>query len=421
MATGPTLNQLANFGGGFGGIGLSTRNIGGGDSRAGSALDEYLAQNPDVAEYVKSIAGTAASPYSREGIGYTFQGQNGPTKVQGYDAARDYAQANNLLFDKDWDYYASDPLGEQRQLARDHYTQHGMGEGRVLDAAATEAWRAAQRPEVSGGPAAAPAAAPAADGGYYASGLGFTNPAEPQYRSNPYLDQIADSITRHSRGALDENLAGIRDRSMAAGGYGGSRQGVAEGVAIGKSQEGLSDALGQLYFGDYTNQQNRDLQRYGMDQNFGLGMLNSDRSFELGSRSADLADLNSTRQYDLGLRSSDLANRAQANNYDLGVRNNDLGFANLDRSIWNDNQNWQLQGANFGLNALDKAAGWQRDAYQVGTQAQDRPLDYYKQFADQANQIANGFGSSSTTYPGSPVAGAFAGWQLGNSWGKAWK
>lgn len=417
MATGPTLNQLANFGG----DGFSTRNIGGWDSRAGSLLDEYLANNPDVAGYARSIAGTAASPYSREGISFTFQGQDGPTKIQGYDAAKDYAAANGQLFDKDWSYYAQDPLGELRSLGRDHYTGHGMGEGRVLDAGATDAWRAAQQQQPAAG-GQTPAATPASDGGYYASGLDFGSPAAPaQYRGSPYLDQIADSITRRSRSALNENLASVRDQAIAAGGFGGSGQDLMESEAIGKSQEGLSDALAQLYFGDYTNQQNRDLQRYGMDQNFGLGMLNSDRSFALGNRAADLADRTGDRQYDLGLRSSALGNRTADMNYDLGVRNNDLGFANLDRNIWNDNNGWQLQGANFGLNALDKAAGWQRDAYQVGSQIQDKPLDYYKQFADQANQLANGFGSSSTTYPGSPVTGAFAGWQLGNSWGKAWK
>lgn len=176
MATGPNLNQLSNYGGGFGGVNLSTRDLGAGDSRAGKALDTYLSDYGDVASYVDSIAGTADSPYSRAGIEFNFMGQNGPTTIKGYDAAKDYAAANGQLFDKDWSYYALDPLSERRALGRDHYTGHGMFEDRVLDADATAAWKAAQQPGASDAPSGAPAAVPAPSGGggadWYSGGGG---------------------------------------------------------------------------------------------------------------------------------------------------------------------------------------------------------------------------------------------------------
>jgi hypothetical protein len=91
--------------------------------------------------------------------------------------------------------------------------------------------------------------------------------------SNPYLGQMADAITGRFNNNLSRNiLPGIRSEYRAMGGQGGSRQGIAEGLAIGESNRGLADALSGAYFGDWTNQQNRNLQRYGMDQNYNLGM-----------------------------------------------------------------------------------------------------------------------------------------------------
>lgn len=265
------------------------------------------------------------------------------------------------------------------------------------------------------------------DGGGDDGALSFGSGSRVRgYQASPYLDAMAGNITRQVNDNLTENLLpAIRDRSIASGGYGGSRQGVAEGIALGKTQNALSDSLTSLYAGDYTADRSRALQERGMDDSFylgnrsaDLGFLNSDRQYDLGRRSADLASLNSDRQYDLGLKSNALGTRTADMNYDLGVRSSDLGFANLDRQIWNDNNSWQLQGANFGLNALDKAAGWAKDAYQVGSQVQNAPLDYWKEFSNQANGIARGFNTNTKTYSADPVTGAIGGWNLGNLWGK---
>jgi hypothetical protein len=87
--------------------------------------------------------------------------------------------------------------------------------------------------------------------------------------ANPYLDQMAQGITRQVNNNLQRNvLPGIRSDAVAMGGVGSSREGIADGLATGDASKYLADSLGNLYGTDYTNQQNRNLQQYGMDQNF---------------------------------------------------------------------------------------------------------------------------------------------------------
>lgn len=104
---------------------------------------------------------------------------------------------------------------------------------------------------------------PVAQGGNAGGNFGGTN---------PYLMQIAEGMQTQANNNLQRNiLPGIRGTSVATGGVGGSRQGIAEGIAVGDTQAGLSNALGGLFGNDWQGSQNRALQQYGMDQNFSLG------------------------------------------------------------------------------------------------------------------------------------------------------
>ena len=85
---------------------------------------------------------------------------------------------------------------------------------------------------------------------------------------NPYLGQMSDDITRRTGIARDQALQGIRGNAIGVGGLGGSRQGVAEAGVINQSLDNLTGQLANLNFQDYTGQQNRNLQQYGMDQGF---------------------------------------------------------------------------------------------------------------------------------------------------------
>jgi hypothetical protein len=131
------------------------------------------------------------------------------------------------------------------------------------------------------------------------------------YTPNPYLNQIAGNITTQVNNNLQRNLLpGIRSGAVANGQVGSSREGIAQGLAMGDTANALSGALGTLYGGDYTNQMNRNLQQYQGDQSYNLGLGN----LALGNQGQMLNFYNQGRQLDqsgaaLGGNLYDLANR----------------------------------------------------------------------------------------------------------------
>ena len=75
---------------------------------------------------------------------------------------------------------------------------------------------------------------------------------------NPYLDQQAAAMTANLTRNLNENvMPGIRSEALASGQYGGSRQGIAEGLAASRLNQDLAPALTNLYGGAFENAQNR--------------------------------------------------------------------------------------------------------------------------------------------------------------------
>jgi hypothetical protein len=85
--------------------------------------------------------------------------------------------------------------------------------------------------------------------------------------TNPYLEGMAGAITNRATNNLKQNiLPGIGGNAMAAGGYGGSRQGIAEGNAIGQTNLGIADSLSNLYGNAYQADQNFYTQQRGLDQ-----------------------------------------------------------------------------------------------------------------------------------------------------------
>lgn len=88
------------------------------------------------------------------------------------------------------------------------------------------------------------------------------------YQPNPYTTQMGQNIQRQMTDNLQRNiLPGIGRGAVAAGGYGGSRQGIAEGLAIGETNRGIGDALTNLYAGQYNADRNYGLQSDALDLN----------------------------------------------------------------------------------------------------------------------------------------------------------
>ena len=180
---------------------------------------------------------------------------------------------------------------------------------------------------------------------------------------NPYLQQMGDmmagTMTNNWQRKVQPQIA---SQSIAAGGYGGSRHGVAEANSANDLNMGIGSALANLY-----------------GQGYGQGL-----------------------------------------NYDLGQQNLGLGYANLDRNINNDNLNWQMQGANLGLNIYDRQQQANQLGLQTGTQIQNTPWNYWQGFSNQANSIGQGYGTQTSSTGGNPFMGALGGAQLGNQIGKWW-
>lgn len=130
-------------------------------------------------------------------------------------------------------------------------------------------------------PAYSPGMQTGTGGGWSAS---YGN-APPQ--PNPYIEsQIATQAQQGIQNFQRNVIPSIRGGAIAAGGFGGSRQGIAEGIAAGDMMNGLNASAMGLRSGAYESERNRQLQAHGIDSNQALGYLNSDRQYDLGRQGA---------------------------------------------------------------------------------------------------------------------------------------
>ena len=225
-----------------------------------------------------------------------------------------------------------------------------------------------------------------ANGYGYASGLPSASPAGSisSYTAgqNPYLQQMGDALVQQNTQNLQRNvLPQIGSAAMAAGGYGGSRQGVVESNAISDLNTANANGLASLYGGAY----------------------------------------NTNLQYDLGRRNNDLGYFGAANSYNLGMGNLGLGYAGLDRQIANDNMSWGQQGYNNNMGLWGQLMNNNQVGIGAGTNIQNTPQGYWQQFGNQYNSIGQGYGTqTSSGGGGNPIMGALGGAQLGSQVANWW-
>lgn len=157
-------------------------------------------------------------------------------------------------------------------------------------------------------------------------------PALSSYKQNPYLQDMAKGLQTQFNNNLSFNtLPALRGGAVAAGGVGGSRQGIAEGLATAQSNIGADNAIAGLYGQDYGNQMNRNMQQYGLDQNYSLGLGNQ----ALTNQGQQLGFYTNQRQLDqsgaqLGANLYNQGTNGQWNpiNNASGVYNNYTGLNN---------------------------------------------------------------------------------------------
>ena len=213
---------------------------------------------------------------------------------------------------------------------------------------------------------------------------GSAAPSMAAYEKNPYLDDMAKGITSQMNENWTRNqLPSIRSGAMAAGGFGGSRQGVVEANGLNDMNRSLGQNLTTLYGQDYTQDRQRALQKYSADQGYNLGMANNNLGY---------------------MQANNQNNQANANNA--------LGYANLDSN------NAQF-GANFGLQSLDAQNRWANNNVNTANTIQNTPINYFNGFNNNANTIAGQGQGMSQTNQADPWASGFGGALTGNKlWGK---
>jgi hypothetical protein len=242
---------------------------------------------------------------------------------------------------------------------------------------------------------------------------GAANPYTPQtlgnpftYTPNPYLGEMAGTIRQQVTDNLQRNiLPGIGSAAIAAGGYGGSRQGVVEANALKDANTGLAGALSNLYGQDYNNAMGRNLQKYQADQNYNMGLGNLGLGFQ-----------NSAQNYALGM--GGLANQryGQDQNFALGMGNLGLGYQNSLQNFYTNQRGQDMQGLQLGANLFQQGnTGMQQQGqglYNLGLTQQQAPWNVVGNYTNTVSPFT-GFGNTSTNTPGNALAGGLGGALVG--------
>ncbi len=291
-------------------------------------------------------------------------------------------------------------------------------------------------------------------------------------QQNPYLGQMANTITSQINDNLTRNvMPQIASGAQQVGGFGGSRQGVVEANALNSANKQAADALTGMYYGDYNNAMSRQLQKYGQDQSYNLGMAQNttnrrgqDLNYNLGRQQVGATTRGQDLNYNLGQQQNLTSQRGQDLNYGATTRGQDLNYdlGNLQNNTTMRGQDYNLasnilqnqttnrgQDLNYNLgmtNAGNTAQGQMMNfytgnrqldqsgmrlgmdmfntgnagtlaqgqgIYNLGFTSQQAPWQAYQNFGNVA-QPYTGFGSTTGSTSGSPAAG-FLGGALGAS------
>ena len=156
--------------------------------------------------------------------------------------------------------------------------------------------------------------------------------------NNPYLDRQAAAITGQMTRNLNENvMPGLRSEALASGMYGGSRQGIAEGLAASRMNQDLAPALTNLYGGAYENAQQRMYGTAGAlnDQAYQNSQANAQRQFGANQFNAN-ADM-TTQQFNANLGLQNNAQQLQRNTQNLNNRLQGLNVLGTTQTMQDNN------------------------------------------------------------------------------------
>jgi len=343
----------------------------------------------------------ATMPQTAPGMGTPFNGSGAPTMGQGgmgvNPALAGGSQAPKTLAQLYQDRQAFMQAGKPKDQGGSYnlppgWTQADLmaaskastGQSQEADDAQTQAYRALQTykqgmgPNPNGGPnhAGQMGSMQGQPGNGQPLGMGGTGQnlgmggAWNQYTPSPYLQQGLDGLQGQFNQNLTENiLPGIQSNAVAAGGLGGSRQGLAQGRAIADSQTGFANAATNMLGADYQAQMARNLQNKGLDQ-----------SLYLGNQANDTARFGITTGANTAKYNTDAQSATAAGQLGLGYANNALqgalGFAGLDQAKYNTDAQTGIAQGQLGLGYLNA-----NNNFTLGSQSN----------ANQATGLANSY------------------------------
>jgi hypothetical protein len=120
------------------------------------------------------------------------------------------------------------------------------------------------------------------------------------HESNPYLSGAVDAaLNQTARQFNRQILPGLGDAAQQAGAYGGDRQGIATGVAASDWQRDAGDLATNIYFQNYSQERNRQMQGAGLlDAANALGIQPALLTMQAGTTQQgwDQAQLDANRQ-----------------------------------------------------------------------------------------------------------------------------
>lgn len=214
---------------------------------------------------------------------------------------------------------------------------------------------------------------------------------------NPYLQQSANDIATNLTQNWQNNvLPSINSGAIAAGGYGGSRQGVAQANSINGLNQSIGQAQTSLYGNAYNTDQQlqaqRDMQAAQLASNQSIAsMQDATQRYGLGNQyNVNLGQLG------LGAQQLDLSNRVADQNFYTNQRGQDISQMGLGANLAN-------QG-NLGLGNQGQ------QLYQNGYQQQQAPYQALGQYAGLLSPFTGLNNSTTNSTPGySGLQGALAG------------
>lgn len=233
--------------------------------------------------------------------------------------------------------------------------------------------------------------------------------------TNPYLQQQAAAMTANLTRNLNENvMPGLRSEALASGQYGGSRQGIAEGLAASRLNQDLAPALTNMFGGAFENAQNR---MFGTatglnEQAAGNATNNANRQLAADQFNADLAFRNMMAEQNIN--TGNLDNRMKGLNIAQGGLNLLSGAQGMNNSA---------------LNSMNGVNAMQDSNFNNAMNALQMPQQYnwqnFQNFSNPALQAAGMGGTQSQTnyrnvgagMLGGAMSGAGTGMMMGGPMG----